>query len=755
MQAFNIKKAGSPDEQFEQGFFQLAYDKLQSKLFNLLPFLVGFEVVKKSDDGAKAVGVFGFKSENGQILYVPAFFINGKVKDLDTLYSRNNNQFYPLNEDFAELFLKDDITGLGGASEEQKKVITKNQQTRNYRDVMRPPETGRVHYASDQSEFKSLKEAGIPVPDGNYFIIPKVKEKDASFLDYVKNADNTVKEGCWRMMENYPTFTEAIRHFYPDEKIAEALLPKDETVVIKTAVEIIDFSAPVEVLQKLSESEKAAIFKNGYAVLDKRAAEQKSKFGKIQFTEKFITPSESGFYPYISEMGLVRHGLILLRPIALKQGFHTEDSIVIDLDSPKQGQAYIVPTSSIFVKDAIKVQDYSSVHSKMEDPAEALPSFNNSYILINENLKATQSFRILENAKDSNAIRRLKVEPDWPDSGCCSYDNRGDRSTREVVLVFTKKGGDKLEHKGTMTYVPKGFKLLKIDTSTYYDTYVSWDAKDRDKEKKVKEEERSHVRQGCPGPVGALIAALADQNCFPMTVRSNGSEYFANIAGVKKKYDSPIKAKIGMVMELGLSDKAAEELVNSLVPNIPISGYIKVATTGDTTLPLVDEEPGHNSQGQEVYYGRPYEAQMPRDDGYQGNPMDPDLGGMGDINGSAQDGGGVDANVNNAVNLAGAGQKEIFDTQAIATLSRYSDPANKVTSYVPNFVSSLDKLGRILFMIYWETEKFQEMYGKDELPELMELVKSVFKNLGDLIIFLKRKVPELSINNNEQELESI
>src|SRR5687767_14666898 len=119
-----VIKAASPDQEFEQGFFQLAY-KLQSKLYNLLPFLVGFEVVNKSDDGGKAVGVFGFKSGNGQVLLVPTFFVNGKVKDLDTLYSRNNNQFYPLNEDFAELFLKDDSTGMGSVSSQTRPQMDK------------------------------------------------------------------------------------------------------------------------------------------------------------------------------------------------------------------------------------------------------------------------------------------------------------------------------------------------------------------------------------------------------------------------------------------------------------------------------------------------------------------------------------------------------------------------------------------------------------------------------------------------------
>ncbi len=745
----SLRKLASPDQDFEQGFFQLAYDKLQSKLFNLLPFLVGFEVVKKSDDGGKAVGVFGFKSENGQILYVPAFFINGKVKDLDTLYSRNNNQFYPLNEDFAELFLKDDITGLGGASDEKRPDIVKNVQSRNYRDVMRPPMTGRTTYASDNSEYKTLKEAGVPIPDGDYFIIPKLKEKNASVLDFISESSNNVKQAAWDLMEKYPGFTESLRRFYSDEKIAAALVMK-EAVVAESDIIVVDANNVKEASSRAREN----FFKNGYAVMDKRADDKKSKFGRVQFVEKFTTPVDSGFYPYISEMGQIRHGLILLRPMQLKVGFNTEDSIVIDLDSPKDGQAYVVPTSSIFVKDMIRVDDYSSVHSKMEDPAEALPSFNNTYILINEALKVTQPFRIVENAKDNNAIRRLKVEPDYSmDSGpstCCSPCG----SERNVTLVFTKKGGDKLEHKGTMVYVPKGFKLLKIDTSTYYDTYVSWDSKDRDGDKKKKDDERSHIRQGKPGPVGALLGALADQNFFPMTVRSNGSEYFADIGGVKKKYESPIKAKIGFVTDLGLDEKNAAELVDAVVPNIPVSGYIKLAYTGEMTPPIQDEVPDTNELGQPTYYGQPWEAELPRDDGYQGQPMQRDLAQLGDIGGGGQQE-NPQQNVDNATQLAESGQKEIFDTQAIATLSRYSNPTDKVTSYVPNFVSSLDKLGRILFMIYWETEKFQDMYGKDELPELMELVKSVFKNLGDLIIFLKRKVPDLSINNNEQAMEQI
>ena len=120
------KHANSPSDEMEQAFFQLAFERLQEKLYNLLPYMVGFEIADRSQDGSKLLGVFGFKSNNGQMIFVPAFFINGDVKGVDLMYSKNNEQFYPLNEDFAELFLKDDSTGIGDVTKKTRQEINRN-----------------------------------------------------------------------------------------------------------------------------------------------------------------------------------------------------------------------------------------------------------------------------------------------------------------------------------------------------------------------------------------------------------------------------------------------------------------------------------------------------------------------------------------------------------------------------------------------------------------------------------------------------
>jgi len=63
----------------------------------------------------------------------------------------------------------------------------------------------------------------------------------------------------------------------------------------------------------------------------------------------------------------------------------------------------------------------------------------------------------------------------------------------------------------------------------------------------------------------------------------------------------------------------------------------------------------------------------------------------------------------------------------------------------------MDRLGRLLFLLQWETGAFEEMYGRSDLPELIDLMKNVFKNLGDLVIFVKNKSPEISINMGSRD----
>jgi hypothetical protein len=729
------------DDQIEGAFFQLAYQRLQDTLKNLIPYLVGFEIVKKNEDNTKALGVFGFRSTGGQVLFVPAFFINGKVKNLDLLYSKNNEQFYPLNEDFAEMFIKDELLGLGEDSKQHRSDIMRDATQGDYRQMSVPPRTGR------------------------YAI--------ASVIDYVKDSDNQTKKAFTSLIEKDAEFCESVLRFYPMEKVAEAIALEDGDKYRKSdkATKKLKLIMPTDKaeVKKLNQSDKETLLTQGYVIVDDRAVGEKASFGTVDYLKKFTNPTESGFYSYVTKLGGLRYGLLLVRPKQLQQDFAIDDTLVIDLES-KDGTAYIKDHKGIFTKDQYRVQDYSAVHKMMVDAAEGKPGYSNVYVLLNENLKATQPFRINANFKDHSGIRRISVEPyseaNWCDRGDMGgkWDRPGSvhdlprgnfydhpKKAREVMLVMTKKQGDRLEYKDKMIYVPAGFKLLKISPADhnrpvmpmYPDNSPMLSKKDKENQDKLKcdaEAEKEQLLRGEPGYPGTLHGILRDKNVFPMTVHTNGSEYFVDIDGAKKKYDDPLKAKIAMVMDLGLDQKEASDLLDSLVPGFSKKGHIKMAYTGDIYPQPFEEQPYVNEFGQNTTVGVGQENTLPTMDSYTGNPTRQDLGTMPEIK-------GIDPKyVQQAVQLAQNGQKEIFDTHMIGALAKYVSVGDKISEYLPALVESMDRLGRILFLLHWETDKFKEMYGRGDLPELVELVTNVFKNTGDLIVFLKRKSPELSIN---------
>lgn len=88
---------------------------------------------------------------------------------------------------------------------------------------------------------------------------------------------------------------------------------------------------------------------------------------------------------------------------------------------------------------------------------------------------------------------------------------------------------------------------------------------------------------------------------------------------------------------------------------------------------------------------------------------------------------------------AQAGQKHVFDQAAIGGLSKVYDTSAVVDSYIPTFMDSLDRIGRILFLFYWKHEDFNARYGSDDVVEMEDRLRSVFKQLGDLTLQLKEK----------------
>ena len=91
---------------------------------------------------------------------------------------------------------------------------------------------------------------------------------------------------------------------------------------------------------------------------------------------------------------------------------------------------------------------------------------------------------------------------------------------------------------------------------------------------------------------------------------------------------------------------------------------------------------------------------------------------------------------------AATGQKEVFDVSMIGAMLKSVRDDTMIDRYLSDLLKALDRLGRIIFMFYWHQQKFAERYGKQDMPELEDGLRSTFESLGEIVLLLRQKSVE-------------
>ena len=76
----------------EKNLSEIAFASLAEKTPALMDYYLGFDLVEKNDQGTRAAGIMGFKIGK-QLVYVPIFFLNGKIKGTEVMYLKNADIF--------------------------------------------------------------------------------------------------------------------------------------------------------------------------------------------------------------------------------------------------------------------------------------------------------------------------------------------------------------------------------------------------------------------------------------------------------------------------------------------------------------------------------------------------------------------------------------------------------------------------------------------------------------------------------------
>ena len=311
----------------------------------------------------------------------------------------------------------------------------------------------------------------------------------------------------------------------------------------------------------------------------------------------------------------------------------------------------------------------------------------------------------------------------YTDSGeCCTYGG-------EKALYVTDKPGLRVKSIKGCLYIPGSFKVVKLNKDSGYDGSIS------------------------PGNLVDVQHAVY-QKTAALNVTHTGSE--VNING--SSFDQQ-GALVHMIRDLSLREKQARvileearaskkamyrlytpekddagDLIKSAAPGDPMDPSMQGITSAPPfPVPASGMEP---IRGGSINASYPTQETMPimSSQSTQNNaalydPLSPDPNAMA-----------------MGANAAQSGQKDVFDTSMIGSLIKSVRDDTMVDRHLGSLMGGLDKIGRILFSFYWHKDKFEDRYGKKDMPELEDNLRNSFEQLGDLLLFLKQKTIEANTN---------
>ena len=749
----------NPDQnQLEQDFSRLAYTFLQDRAPGLVPYLLGFEVVEREDDGSKAVGIFGIKLGK-TFYYVPSFFINGQIKGMDLLYAKEINMFMPLRESWINYIVNKQTLQLGDAVKENPMDLRRTFESPNFDYLFKPPLYPGVKRGSTvDSVCSDLADAWNCMQT----TLAAAMEKDAQFqaaylgalsklehLPIEKSANNSAlidwlqKRGgvpavnaLMRELTTNFAFAKAAMTFYPNvdslfvTEFDASLAPQKQAAKLEIQSEVTEY--PKE------EKARKRVITRGFNVVDRRDPAEKSEIYEVEYQKRFSSPQTPGKYNVLLRTGAVAPAWVLMPGSANKK----DGCVVVSED---QRRCFMADPDSLFVRGEI-VEGPSNVFDKAISIEKM--EIGGKYIMVGPHGEATRPVEIRDIIAENDKRLRMNVY------ACYGYGHPEGRETYGKDFdgrILDERGGrgypdsnfannmDGIQFSsrhtqpawnGSTLIVPSTWKALEIK---------------KDEDEKVINTDKELFK---PGKLSDVMEALEKQGVHKLLVGSDdrGLEFYIRLDDQFADHKQmPYKtACVRLMAHFGLGVDDAEDMLTEAAESFKSRRLVKFAQLPGVAMPY-PPPPVYSSDyqtGATVTYPQ---VDLTRGQNVGVTPPQYSLAPGFNLGGEAQQ---DLQSAQTAVQAGQAGQKQVFDHSVIGGLAKMYDIGAVVDTYVPDMMQALDKLGRVLFLFYWKNEEFVERYGAEDMAELEDTIRGVFKNFGDLVLKLKQKAIESEDTND-------
>jgi len=757
------------DTQFEQAFSNLAHAYLKDKAPGLLDYEVGFELMERNEDNTKAVGLFGFKVGT-QWLYAPVFFINGDLKGHELLYLKDQDQFVPLKENWLNYILRRKPASLGKKTDQNMSRL--GFLTPDLQAFSRPP-SKFASANTPKTDADGMMEGVMafakfacanPVHDPKFAKTITLK----SFLNkeaaHNKSSYRELVKGLIDICQQFPKMAEAIDKacggtFIKDavaklSTLTEPGVLSEESVYLrpqeKKALTIIvrSFNSSdngSDGIMDSSEADKQKLLTDGVIFRDARTKDDAAIAYRVQEPTSIENPPTTGIYDLLISPFSMLKTVIFLMPHGPsgRQDFATVVSYAGEKNwiNSHPGNLFTRPPRD-GGQDAPESKDSGDSYAKFFEKLPEISSLakGNVCMAVSESGDASVPFEVLKVEGSSDGTKSYRVryhdaasqpKPDYlpkvitkrsyDDCDMNSYGPRLIGGGRR--LYVTEKPGVRIKAIKGDLYIPGSFKVIKLSGDC-----CSGDG------------------SITPGNLTDLQHAIY-QKTASLNVRHTGSE-----VAVNGRIMAPQDALIHLVRDASLREKQARAILEEAKQNKVVNYRVHLPTKEDAGDLIKSAAPGdpidpsmQGSTSAPAFPTPPSGMESTLLGSVQSTyPQQQALPAMSSqslqSNSAVYDPRLPDPNTMAVgYQAAQSGQKDVFDTSMIGTLIKSVRDDTMVDRHLGDLMGGLDKIGRILFSFYWHKDKFEDRYGKKDIPELEDNLRNSFEQLGDLLLFLKQK----------------
>lgn len=748
----------STDSNFEQTFSTLAFTRLGDKAPSLMDYLIGFQLLDKNDEETQGVGVFGFKIGKDWV-YAPVFYINGELKGYELLYIKSQDTFVPMAEGWVNYILNRRPRILGEDEEKPRSNLAIRQP--DFDLFSRAPYIGSKYASKSYSVHQlhdRIKDWARPALD---MFMGANLDKFASLSTFtidgaIRRLGKQAGINLVSSLVKDEKFAESVLKFYDMETIIKAAKEADtyerntDEVMMKQRKGKVQQPVPKIVMQggtasgvELDDADRRKLMADSYVVKDPRTQDQRSRLYSTQINATLNSPSKSGFCNVMDSDGKFRKLLVLTH--AHNIGWNTDDpklTYLVDTDA-KTEKGKKIPVGGFNNSEVLCANEPDSDEFKKwfdKLPAADDLKLYDIAFLIAPNGGVIAPFEVNRISSDTDgqteysiSSRCFRADSSFPKARAVSSGEYGrfDTPTKRVesIVCSSKEGTGPTTINSTM-FVPKGYKALVVrGGAEERKRRESWDSP-------------SSYDNDASISVGSLNEAIGDMHkaaqegkgLATIQLMFNNDRFVPILNGQSVAHMSKISALRYLILKHGLDVEDTEFLFKEAQERGRTASYFIKYAFGEPPAsavfpdPQLSEEHGLNTP---VMYPQQLSQNLSQNDNASAREEYRDKY--------------VDDTAKTYANSAAElGQKEVLDTSVITGLVKTMDPDTMVDSYVGDMLLALDRIGRILFMFYWHYDKFKERYGQADMADLEDNLRNVFKNLGELTLFLKQKTVDPS-----------